>query len=58
MAKQTALIKCACKHDWQDKQYGQQIRVANATAKGDQQSREVRCTVCSATHRVPVERLR
>lgn len=58
MSKTVAFVKCGCKHDYQDKKYGSQVRVANATAKGDQQSIEVRCTVCTTTHRVSTSSLK
>jgi len=33
--------KCVCINEWQDKQYGNQMRVANATVNGG-----ARCTSC------------
>jgi hypothetical protein len=51
-------VRCVCKHEWQDKRYGNQMRIANATAKGDDNSREVRCTVCKTIHRVSDSQLR
>lgn len=36
------LIKCTCKHDFQDKQYGKQQRLANINEKEDSAT----CTVC------------
>ncbi len=36
------VIKCSCKHDFQDKQYGQGMRVFNFTQK----KTEAKCTVC------------
>lgn len=53
MSKTTTKVKCTCKHEEQDKMYGPQVRIANLTTKGDQASKDVRCTVCSKIHRVP-----
>ena len=53
----TARILCKCSHEYQDKLYGKQVRLANATAKGDQQNVEVRCTVCKQTQRVPIAKV-
>ena len=36
----TKILKCKCKHDYQDKRYGTDKRVHNETVKG------WRCTVC------------
>jgi hypothetical protein len=36
------IIKCACRHDFQDKEYGNQQRVANINEKEDSTT----CTVC------------
>jgi hypothetical protein len=41
----TTLVKCSCSHEFQDKQYGKGVRVANVTGKG-----ALRCTVCSKEH--------
>ena len=38
----TVIIRCNCQNEWQDKQYGKQMRVANATNKEGKN----RCTVC------------
>lgn len=38
----TKIIKCTCKHDFQDKEYGNQTRVANINEKEDSAT----CTVC------------
>lgn len=40
----TAFIKCTCKHEFQDKTYGPQRRVATVGIK------EVTCTVCGKKH--------
>ena len=53
----TELIKCTCKSEFQDKTYGQGIRVGNTTS-----SSQYRCTVCgtvsgtkaTATAKMPV----
>lgn len=36
-----------CKHTFQDKEYGNGIRVMNATADTDGSKRVLRCTVCA-----------
>lgn len=47
---QTKIVKCDCKSDFQDKEYGKSQRLMNqASAKGSQPKR-FRCTVCSKTH--------
>ena len=38
----TKIVKCTCKNDWQDKKYGNGMRVHNTTSKPN----GVRCTVC------------
>lgn len=48
----TQILKCECKHDYQDKRYGCGMRVHNALApaKGSQQWR---CTVCEKVRSGP-----
>jgi len=41
----TVAVKCRCANEYQDKRYGQGIRIANKTAREN----EARCTVCGAT---------
>lgn len=53
MKSGTAKVKCSCHHEYQDQLYGPQVRVANATQKGDATKQDVRCTVCSKIHSVP-----
>lgn len=52
----TAIVKCKCKDgpaaQFQDHRYGDGMRVANATEKGDDKTVDVRCTVCGTLHRV------
>ena len=51
-----ALVTCKCAHEQQDVLYGKNVRVASATSKQDLNKAptyvDVRCTVCSAIHRV------
>lgn len=52
-----AIITCKCPANtpaalFQEKTYGPNKRVANATAKKDKDFLEVRCTICNTTHRV------
>ena len=58
MKQGTALVKCKCTHDQQDRMYGSGVRVANSTAKQDKDSVEVRCTVCKAVQRVAHSKVR
>lgn len=59
--KTTAKVTCRCKGgsaaDFQDKQYGPGVRIANLTEKGDtkQSVRTYRCTVCGAEHQARSE---
>jgi len=39
------ILKCNCKHDYQDKRYGPSRRVHNTCTKGGKTA--YRCTVCS-----------
>lgn len=58
MKQGTAKIQCGCQHEFQDKKYGANTRVANTTQKGDQQNTDVRCTVCSRVQRVADDRIK
>jgi hypothetical protein len=49
-----AKVKCTCVHEIQDKLHGAQNRIANTTAKQDNDTVEVRCTVCKKTQRVNI----
>jgi len=40
---------CTCKNTFQDKEYGQGLRVHNECAKTGKQTGKMRCTVCGAT---------
>ena len=42
----TKIMKCYCKNEWQDKQYGKQRRVFNSTKQGTTDKIVWRCTVC------------
>ncbi len=41
----TKIIKCNCKHEWQDKTYGQGNRVGNLI-KQNAKGTDYRCVVC------------
>lgn len=41
------IMKCSCKHEFQDKQYGPGMRVHNVS----ESKKEAYCTVCSPSHR-------
>lgn len=43
------VVKCTCKHEFQDATYGKGMRVTNPVGKT---AATVRCTVCSAIHNV------
>lgn len=45
----TKIISCQCKHEYQDKLYGNNKRVYNKTVKGTTPDTQgYRCTVCSS----------
>lgn len=59
----TALIQCKCPANtqaaqFQEKTYGPSTRVANATAKGDKDQVDVRCTICGQVQRINRSRLK
>lgn len=58
MKQGCALVRCKCSNEFQDKTYGQSVRVANATAKQDKDYVDVRCTVCGQVHRVRPEQVK
>lgn len=58
MKNGTAIVQCNCKHEYQDRMYGKDARVANATAKQDEDFIEVRCTVCSRVQQVNPSRVK
>lgn len=43
----TVVIKCNCQNSFQDKEYGQNNRVANVA----QGNKEAVCTVCNTNHK-------
>lgn len=50
-------VACTCKHEFQDREHGPGIRVANPVNKTKKDSgkdgskvQEYRCTVCGSTH--------
>lgn len=48
---QTRIVKCDCKHQFQDSRYGPGMRVTTPVNKEQQQKRfVVRCTVCGREH--------
>ena len=59
MKNGTAKVQCLCEHDFQDKAYGKNVRIANSTAKTPDTNRtEVRCTVCKKLHVVTNDKIR
>ena len=56
MANNTAKVFCKCAHEFQDKTYGKNVRIANYLPKKNTLSttQPVRCTVCNAVHEVKV----
>ena len=58
MKNGTAKVLCNCVHHDQDKFHGVNKRVANTTEKQDKDFAEVRCTVCSRIHRVPLSEVK
>lgn len=47
----TAVKRCTCKHEYQDKKYGRGLRVYN-TFKAKNGNMRGRCTVCKAEKEV------
>lgn len=45
--KNIAIKPCSCKHEFQDKKYGQGMRVMNRCKQVDDKSTKFRCTICS-----------
>lgn len=58
MKQGIAKVTCKCTHEYQDKHCGKGVRIANTTAKQDNNRIEVRCTVCGATHTVNAEQVK
>ena len=54
MKNGSVVVKCLCKNEFQDKTYGEGMRVATVTAKQNDVSKtaDVRCTVCGKVHTV------
>lgn len=54
MAKTIAKVACGCKNEFQDRAYGQGVRIANRTqkSKSPQETTVVRCTSCGREHSV------
>jgi hypothetical protein len=42
------ILECNCKHEWQDKRYGENMRVHNFAKKASGERGGWRCTVCSS----------
>lgn len=40
------ILKCKCKHEYQDQRYGKEQRVHNPLKKEKMQSQKWRCSVC------------
>ena len=40
------IMKCSCKHEFQDEKYGKGNRIFNPAGKGSDQGKGYRCTVC------------
>lgn len=57
MSDTTKRVLCQCKSDtpageFQDKQYGKGVRIANTLPKAQGSTQKARCTVCSRVHEV------
>lgn len=48
----TAIKRCTCKHEFQDKIYGLGMRVMNYLSKKTGNAQVVRCTVCGKEHQL------
>ncbi len=47
----TYKVVCNCKHEFQDSKYGNNVRIANKTAKEHVNGTvDVRCTICNKLH--------
>ena len=44
----TKVLPCNCKHEFQEKEYGKNLRLHNVS--GDGKKNEARCTVCGTKH--------
>lgn len=44
-----AIVKCSCKSEYQDKQYGVGMRLCNCKNK-EKKGNECTCTVCGKNH--------
>ncbi len=51
-----AILKCTCKHNFQDRMYGGGMRVFNPLKKSQTHSNHARCTVCLAIKEIKYER--
>jgi ribosomal protein S17 len=40
------LVKCECKHEYQDKKYGRKMRLCNKLQGKNSENNKYRCTVC------------
>lgn len=45
----TKIVRCSCKHEFQDREYGNGMRVCNGKNKGNKPD-GWRCTVCGKEH--------
>jgi hypothetical protein len=48
----TVVLKCNCKHIFQDSEYGFGYRLMNKKASEKTGGQEVTCTVCGVVHKV------
>ena len=46
------IMQCTCDHEYQDRQYGNQMRVHNDGVSALQHQRVFKCTVCSNVKKV------
>ena len=42
------ILRCSCKHEFQDERYGRGMRVHNPCSDGGPKHGQARCTVCGA----------
>lgn len=40
------ILKCTCKHEYQDRRYGPMLRVHNALLRDKGEAQYYRCTIC------------
>lgn len=60
MSYTVARVACSCKHEWQDRTYGNGVRIANKVDKANLPKGQikVRCSVCTKEQVISEGRMR